>query len=344
MGQTQQIKGEIQEIQKLKDIAEIMSALAAANLALYKRAKKSFGIEFQSSVNKQGERSLHLKNDFGSLDEMSRIFNPQYTSFITLYDIGEAYPLDQENAINIFIGSDMGFCGKFNKGIKEVARLNKSSVSINECTIGKQLTGLHSTPIPLPDMRVSGNPAEKDNQVKQKLQEFAEALFQSEQGILHTNVKTIRIIFNVLIESQVNVFQCDVNIEDVFQSLKGSDGANQSAAQVHALYEHLFLDLYKSKEEQSAFSYLILDPRIQDVLEMIAKVKLQILTSLLSTIIIESFIAENHVRSSSMETTKDEAQQIILQLNKKLAKERQAKITGELIELITSFTSLNDAA
>ena len=198
--------------------------------------------------------------------------------------------------------------------------------------------------VPLPDMRVSGNPAEKDNQVKQKLQEFAEALFQSEQGILHTNVKTIRIIFNVLIESQVNVFQCDVNIEDIFQSLKGSDGANQSAAQVHALYEHLFLDLYKSKEEQSAFSYLILDPRIQDVLEMIAKVKLQILTSLLSTIIIESFIAENHVRSSSMETTKDEAQQIILQLNKKLAKERQAKITGELIELITSFTSLNDAA
>jgi F0F1-type ATP synthase gamma subunit len=44
-----------------------------------------------------------------------------------------------------------------------------------------------------------------------------------------------------------------------------------------------------------------------------------------------------------METTKDEAQQIMYKLNKKLAKERQAKITGELIELITSFTSLNDS-
>ena len=54
-------------------------------------------------------------------------------------------------------------------------------------------------------------------------------------------------------------------------------------------------------------------------------------------------IAENHARSTSMESTKDEAQQIMYQLNKQMAKERQARITGELIELITSFTSLNQA-
>jgi F0F1-type ATP synthase gamma subunit len=67
------------------------------------------------------------------------------------------------------------------------------------------------------------------------------------------------------------------------------------------------------------------------------------LISISTTILVESLIAENQVRSSSMETTKDEAQQIMYKLNKKLAKERQAKITGELIELITSFTSLNDS-
>ena len=82
---------------------------------------------------------------------------------------------------------------------------------------------------------------------------------------------------------------------------------------------------------------------ISSIQEALYAVKKQVLIQLLTISIIDSMIAENHARSSSMESTKDEAQQIIYQLNKKMAKERQARITGELIELITSFTSLNQA-
>ena len=40
MPKTQQLKSEIQEIQKLKDIAEIMSAIAAGNLQQYKSVRE----------------------------------------------------------------------------------------------------------------------------------------------------------------------------------------------------------------------------------------------------------------------------------------------------------------
>jgi F0F1-type ATP synthase gamma subunit len=110
----------------------------------------------------------------------------------------------------------------------------------------------------------------------------------------------------------------------------------------NANIKHEFFDLY-SKEVEDNTEYLIFDPNIQKVKNAIYNIKKQIIIQLLSSAILDSMIAENHARSTSMESTKDEAQQIMYQLNKQMAKERQARITGELIELITSFTSLNQA-
>lgn len=105
---------------------------------------------------------------------------------------------------------------------------------------------------------------------------------------------------------------------------------------------HEFFDLYSRISEDHS-EYLILDPDIHSVNNSIISIKKQLIIQLLSSAILDSMIAENHARSTSMESTKDEAQQIMYQLNKQMAKERQARITGELIELITSFTSLNQA-
>ena len=126
---------------------------------------------------------------------------------------------------------------------------------------------------------------------------------------------------------------CDINIE---MNILLNNHSNN-------IYNNVIMDLYKSSDPSHIPEYIILDPNIEDIKKAIIQISKQYLISISTTILVESLIAENQVRSSSMETTKDEAQQIMYKLNKKLAKERQAKITGELIELITSFTSLNDA-
>jgi F0F1-type ATP synthase gamma subunit len=332
MPKAQLIKSEIQEIQKLKDIAEIMAAIAAGNLILYKQSKSILHSPYCIGDGIEGKRTLSLQPQLAIIDSISQIVNPQSKPFLTF--LPAPYELDQSVTMNIIIGSDMGFCGKFNKGVKEVAK-EKNEIL---CLIGKQLTGLKKAPIALPELKVTGNPEEKAKSVIERTYTYAQNVLFGEQGIINESINSMRIVFNVLDNQNVSLHQCIIHLDGLqTQSVSNDAQVNESP-----LYNHVFFDLYEKADTEEK-EYLIFDPSFPKIQEALLAVKKQILVQVLTTCIIDSMIAENHSRSSSMESTKDEAQQIIFQLNKKLAKERQARITGELIELITSFTSLNQA-
>lgn len=331
MPKAQLIKSEIQEIQKLKDIAEIMAAIAAGNLMLFKQSRSIIQSPYTMINDDQGKRTLDLNAHLHVIDSISRILDPQSKPFIEFQSVD--LEGTQHVAMNIIIGSDMGFCGKFNKGVKEVAKGKNERL----CLLGKQLTGNKTHPIPLPELKVSGSPEEKTKSVIEKTSQYSAQLLFGEQGVIDGTFDTVRIVFNVLDNQTVDMHQCIIHL-GTFN--KTTD--NQESKEEHPHYKHVFFDLYEKKDAEPK-EYIILDPRISTIQEAMYSVKKQVMIQLLTNAIIDSLIAENHARSSSMESTKDEAQQIIYQLNKKMAKERQARITGELIELITSFTSLNQA-
>jgi F0F1-type ATP synthase gamma subunit len=331
MSQSQYIKSEIQEIGKLKDIAEIMSAMSAANLSLFQKAKLKTEIQIEESSAKNELGILTTNVDFKTLDIMFRLFNPSLNSFVKIC-INNVVPLEEEYALNVFIGSDMGFCGKFNKCIKDIARLEKLLKS-KHFYIGKQLTSLSSKPTNFPSFKDKSKDNDYDVPVINNISTYFNNLYFGTHSIIQSKTKVIRFIFNILLNGNVIPIYCDIHID---MNMLLNNNSN--------IYHNVIMDLYKSSDPSHIPEYIILDPNIEEIKKAIILISNQYLTSISTIILLESLIAENHVRSSSMETTKDEAQQIIYKLNKKLAKERQAKITGELIELITSFTSLNDAA
>jgi F0F1-type ATP synthase gamma subunit len=329
MSQSQHIKSEIQEIGKLKDIAEIMSAMSAANLALFQKVKLKTEIRIDESSFEHGVISSHI--GFKALDTIFGLFNPNYTSFIKTSN-NKVVPLEEEYALNVFIGSDMGFCGKFNKSIKDIVRVEKTLKSKHHY-IGKQLTSLSSKPSHFPSFKDKSKDIDKSVSVIDIISEYFNILYFGSNPIIQSNTKVIRYIFNVLVKGKIIPIACDINLE--MNILLNNHSSN--------IYNNVIMDLYKSSDPSHIPEYIILDPNIEEIKKAIIQISKQYLISISTTILVESLIAENQVRSSSMETTKDEAQQIMYKLNKKLAKERQAKITGELIELITSFTSLNDS-
>lgn len=331
MPKAQLIKSEIQEIQKLKDIAEIMSAIAAGNLMLFKQSRSIIQSPYMMSNDEQGSRTLKLNEHLQVIDSISRTLDPSSKPFIEFQSVD--FEGTSHATLNILIGSDMGFCGKFNKGVKEVAKGKNERL----CLLGKQLTGTKILPTPLPDLKVSGSPEEKAKSVIEKSRIYSKQLLFGENGIINDSTDSMRIVFNVLDNQTVDMHQCTIHLGTF-----NNGGEHTETSSEHPLYKHVFFDLYEKKDTEPK-EYIILDPRISSIQEALFTVKKQVLIQLLTTSIIDSLIAENHARSSSMESTKDEAQQIIYQLNKKMAKERQARITGELIELITSFTSLNQA-
>ena len=331
MPKAQIIKSEIQEIQKLKDIAEIMAAIAAGNLMLFKQSRSIVKSPYRI-IKKEHERSvLELHAHLNVIDSISQILYPQSHPFISFQPVD--LDRDYQGTMNILIGSDMGFCGKFNKGVKEVGKSKVDQL----CLIGKQLTGFKITPISLPDLRVTGSPEEKAMSVIEKAQTYSSQLLFGENGLIDGTFDSIRIVFNMLDNQTVIMHQCIIHLD----TLQRDIGNKDSNVEI-PMYNHVFFDLYE-KIDSDPKEFIILDPRISSIQEALYSVKKQVLIQLLTTSIIDNLIAENKTRSSSMESTKDEAQQIIYQLNKKMAKERQARITGELIELITSFTSLNQA-
>jgi len=319
MPKTQILKSEIQEIQKLKDIAEIMSAIAAGNLQQYTAVRKVFPSPYELA-NDSGIMKLSIVKHLDIISELSNISGSESKDFIT-FDSLKTTDKSIFNTVNIYIGSNMGFCGKFNSGVKELAKTTSGS----RILLGKQLSGLNSKPIPLPVLKVKGSQEEKTNQVIRLIREYSRHIIES----IDSEVITLNIIFNVLHNQSIKLHQCIINRG----SITNTDDSN-----IH----HEFFDLYSRISDNNS-EYVILDPNIQAIKNAILAIKKQLIIQLLSSAILDSVIAENHARSTSMESTKDEAQQIMYNLNKQMAKDRQARITGELIELITSFTSLNQA-
>lgn len=319
MPKTQILKSEIQEIQKLKDIAEIMSAIAAGNLQQFKSVKNVLSSPYES-VNELGVMKLSLLYHLDSITALSSVFDLEKRDFI-IFDSLQTMHQTSTDTVDIYIGSDMGFCGKFNSSVKELAK----GESGERILLGKQLSGLKTRPIPLPTLKVKGTQEEKSRHIDRLIKQYSAEIM----NMLNSDAKNINIVFNVLHNNTITLHQCFINR----RSMQESDISD---------INHDFFDLYSRKSEEHT-EYLILDPDFHSVKNAIISIKKQLIIQLLSSAILDSLIAENHARSTSMESTKDEAQQIMYKLNKQMAKERQARITGELIELITSFTSLNQA-
>jgi hypothetical protein len=101
MPKAQLIKSEIQEIQKLKDIAEIMAAIAAGNLISYKQSKSILHSPYCIGDGIEGKRTLSLQPQLAIIDSISQIVNPQSKPFLIF--LPAPYELDQSVTMNIII-------------------------------------------------------------------------------------------------------------------------------------------------------------------------------------------------------------------------------------------------
>lgn len=348
MPKLQLIKEEIEEIKKLKDIAEIMAALAAVNLKTLENAV--IRVPRMAEICGATEDLRPVQKD-GTKTPPVPVFSTSWHAFHRLRNVFEGeYPLchvsahqsDVPAGIGIFVGSDMGFCGRLNSAMKGVAEQAsaKRTAGSEVIVIGKQLRGgAIDSPIPFPHDIFSGETHHEPARLLRVLREMVarDLLRNIGQDCSET---TLSIHYQARTKSTKNggivLLRCDIDVR----------GIGPSAAQIDdGRYAHRFLDLYtETASDPTDPMMFIFDKDLASVRAAYGRLKRQWVETAIVSVLVENLLAENFLRSSAMESAKDEAVHQIAIMNKRYAKERQARVTSELIELITSFTSLNEAA
>lgn len=278
MSSISNIKSDIKEISNLKDIAEILLAVSSVsymNLSKFKERKQPF-IAALDRAYAQLRQSISL--DAGA------------------------------SRTAIFIGSDLVFCGNFNRLTKE-----SYQVAISENTyqkvilIGKQVRFLDDK------AEYSPFPVTKrfdDESLTEKKQEFSES------------------ILSMISSDSVDIFYNFLNPRKKVETMR---------------LEMLMPEAAKHRVQRNIQGFdetigeIIADPNVDLLLEKFVSFYN---SNALTNALLESETAENFLRMSTMNTAKDEAEKQIKTLNKTMNRMRQAKITKEITEIINSFKNL----
>jgi len=286
-----QLKEEINGTITFFDVAEVLSTIASMAFANISKLYEANFIKLNLAVDQV----------YGFIKEHTKLFNES-----------EEAQVQDRKKVAILVGSNLGFCGKFNNEIKlnYSKYIGKISNFDYVFLIGRQLFGIHETNNKLP---------------------FPVSKKIVWQDLIDMKTKTVNDIIEVFSGNEL-----DLEISVM------SNAYNQSTKKGYLLVKKF---LYPSRLEvqniadikkvgyYQTLGDVILEPESGTFLTNLLKYYFRI--SLLN-LLVQSEIAENYERMNSMNQAKDEIDIILKKLKRKLQKMRQTKITNELLEVIQS--------
>jgi len=288
-----QIREDINDTMTFFDVAEVLSAISSL---AFVNISKLYATNFTELSNSLGMVYSFL-NDNLKLDKAT-----------------ESSPIlsgEVKNAA-LLIGSNLGFCGKFNNDIKlnyekKIGHLKDFDHAV---IVGGQLFGISETAVKI---------------------KFPVAKKIFWEPIVAHKTTVVDELINYFEESNQNFkIQIFSNTYD-YDIKKGS-------ATVQQFIYPATLDLSSIATIEDSGYYrtlngVVLEPDPETFIKNTLKYHFR--TSLLSTLI-QSELVENFYRMNSMNQAKDEIEIILKQLKRKLQKMRQAKVTNELLEVIAA--------
>ncbi|MFC2131939.1 F0F1 ATP synthase subunit gamma [Bacteroidota bacterium] len=288
-----QIREDINDTMTFFDVAEVLSAISSLAFVNISKLYETNFFEISKSVG----MVYSFLNESLKLDETSES------------DSILSGPV--KNA-TILIGSNLGFCGKFNNDIK--LNYEKKIGSLHDYNhavlIGGQLFGI-------------------DDSVEKIKFPVAKKIFW--EPIIEHKTTVVDELINYFDEAnqnfKINIFS---NTYD-YDTKKGS-------AMVRQFIYPATLDLSGIETIEDSGYYrtlngVVLEPDPESFIKNTLKYHFRI--SLLS-LLVQSEIVENFYRMNAMNQAKDEIEIILKQLKRKLQKMRQTKITNELLEVIAA--------
>lgn len=297
-----QIKEEIDDTKVFYNVAEVLSLIS--------------GLAFQ-------EMSVKYKNDFTKLNKPLNIKSEKI--------IGGFQPNNEKvKKAAILIGSDLGYCGKFNNDIKKTFRKDDNLSCINNYNqfflIGKKIHSLVKS---------------EDNKKIFKKKFPNSKSFSTWNDLIDNKLKLIDEEIIEKFEDNNYMNESDEGFEVTVLSNKFLLKQNKGHIALSKFFypKTQAVDYGGNESIQKQGFYETIDGKV--ILEPKANIfifnflKYYFKATFLD-ILIQSEIVENLNRMNSMNQAKDEIDNTLKKLKRELQKTRQVKITNELLEVIQS--------
>ena len=305
-----QLKSELEQSELFKDIADV---LAAQSSMAFKDISDNY-IDNLEFVKKQ-------------LDKLPVFLKPSVITDFKITDISQ-------NSLVIVIGSNAGFCGKFNKEITSV--YNSLRIEHNNViTIGKQIKKLNprGTYFDFPELlkakKDGTNTVGKDPKVFQKV------------NFINKNLKDLRKPDSSHYAQIILVFT---------DAIKKDESKKVYESKASTL---IFVNNIKEKAEKYEFSKeddIIIEPNIKghensptEVASTLYRIWYRVIKSYIYYALFVSEMQENDARMKAMTQAGDNIKENITLLKRQIQKKRQERITKELIEIISGAEALKRA-
>jgi len=287
-----QLKEEINGTITFFDVAEVLSTIASMAFANISKLYLANFIKLNKSIDQ-----VH-----GYIEQYIKLFEDEN-------DSSKTADKNRKKAA-ILMGSNLGFCGKFNNEIKlnYAKYIGQLSSFDYVFLIGRQIFAIYETnnkiPFPVSKKIIWGDLIDVKTNVVNEIVNVLEECGQDVEIFILSNAynpTTKKGIFS----SRKFFYPSSFEIQNI-ESIK-KVGYYQTLGDV------------------------ILEPESTTFLTNLLKYYFRI--TFLS-LLVQSEIAENYERMNSMNQAKDEIDIILKKLKRKLQKMRQAKITNELLEVI----------
>ena len=286
-----QLKEEINGTLTFFDVAEVLSTIASMAFA---------------NISK-----LYAAN-FVMLNEAFAQVHGFVNEHVKLFDENDEVRKDGRKRAAILVGSNLGFCGKFNNEIKlyyekYIGKLDKFDYVF---LIGRQIFAMYETnyKIPFP---------------------VSKKIIWNE--LIDLKTITVNDIIKVFDEDGQD-FEISV-MSNAYNPLKKKGYLSINKFLYPNQFETQGIDNIKKEGYFQTLNNVILEPEANGFLTNMLKYYFKIT---LLNLLLQSEISENYERMNSMNQAKDEIDIILKRLKRKLQKMRQTKITNELLEVIQS--------
>ncbi|MFH1052004.1 MAG: F0F1 ATP synthase subunit gamma [bacterium] len=297
MATIRQLKEEINGTITFFDVAEVLSTIASMAFANISKLYEANFIKLNKAIDQ-----VH-----GYINKYIPLFAEEIPS--EKPEMVERSSSNRKKAA-ILVGSNLGFCGKFNNEIKlnYANYIGQLSDFDYVFIIGRQLFAIHETQykIPFP---------------------VAKKIIWNE--LIDVKTASVNDIIDVLEESKQDV-EISVLSNSYNPEIKKGYLSDRKFLYPSS-FELTNLENIKTVGYYQTLGDVILEPESSTFLTNLLKYYFNI--TFLS-LLVQSEIAENYERMNSMNQAKDEIDIILKKLKRKLQKMRQAKITNELLEVI----------
>lgn len=325
----QQLRAELENIKIFQDLVEVMRATAGAAFPKLIKKLGSFRV-YNNSIIESMQQAIDQIEKWGlSENELSELLKDDQQHIILnilkqkgvdgLHTLVKKATTTPKKILIVGIGANRGFCGRFNKDLvsylkEESSKFRNEGIVADYIIIGKKIQAGISIFAPVP-------PANK---------------FSFPDGLWKSQSKEIRELLNIIITQYIEKQYDEVRI--IYNRFP-----NEKSTKIELVNEH-FLPLVpnqpseKLKQPDPLGRETILEPSSAKVLVTLLPHYFEIA---FTEILIESETSENFTRMNAMNQASDSIKEEIEKILKLIRKNRQKRITNQLIELISSGMAID---